>query len=129
MGAWNGPTKLGRFKAPVPRVCIGPNFFFWIDGAGELMAKQRQRVEAIKHLGVRIQQLCQRAGLSQREVERRAGLNGHLHRIVGGQIRKPYSSTIVRIARVLGVGPLTADRARIEPELEGARRVAQLRKR
>jgi transcriptional regulator with XRE-family HTH domain len=79
------------------------------------MAKQRQRAVLMENIGERILQLCSAHGLSKRDVERIAGLSRqHLHRIIVGRVRSPHSRTILRIARVLGVGPLTADRARIE---------------
>jgi len=79
------------------------------------MVKHRQRVAAMGQLGERIRQLCAARGLSIPEVERRAGLcRNQLRPIVSGRNKKPYGRTLVRIARVLGVGLLTADRARLD---------------
>jgi len=79
------------------------------------MTKQQQRAALMKNIGERILQLCSARGLSKRDVERLAGLSRqHLHRIIVGRFKPPHRRTIRRIAQVLGVGPLTADRARLE---------------
>jgi transcriptional regulator with XRE-family HTH domain len=80
-----------------------------------MMAKHRQRVVEMERVGERIQQLCAKRRLSV--VARRAGLHPtHLYQIVTGRIKKPTGQTLMRIAKVLGVGTLTAGRARLSDE-------------
>jgi transcriptional regulator with XRE-family HTH domain len=94
------------------------------------MAKHQQRVAARKEVGARIRQLCAARGLSMAEAGLLAGLcSNHLSQIVSGRNKRPTGRTLLKIARVLGVGPITTDRARIEPELEAARRGAGFWKR
>jgi transcriptional regulator with XRE-family HTH domain len=110
----------------VPEVRSGIEFFFWTDGAGELMKKHGQRTAAMRALGSRIRQLCRARNLSHAEVARRAGLcRNHLFEIMSGRIKQPYGYTLAKISGVLGVGPLTFDRVRIEPELARVRRETQ----
>lgn len=94
------------------------NFFFCTDGARVLMKKQQQRVVAMEKIGERVRQLCTERGLSLAEAERRAGLGrNRLYPIVSGR-KKPRGRTLLRIAKVLGIGPLTFDRARISAEVD-----------
>jgi transcriptional regulator with XRE-family HTH domain len=93
---------------------VGLDFFFWTDGADKLIARHHQHVGAIGLLGERIGWLCAARGLSVAQAARRAGLHPtHLSQIVSGKNKRPYGCTLLKIARVLGVGPLTADRARL----------------
>lgn len=78
------------------------------------MAKRHETV--MSQLGERIRQLSRARGISLMEIERRAGLGPNLWRILSGR-RKPHGRTLLKIGRVVGVGALTAGRARIERQL------------
>lgn len=107
--------------AAIRRICrtfsLGLNFFFWTDGANELIAKRQRQAVAMRNLGERIRRLCADRGLSMYRVSKLAGLHpNHVGQIVIGRY-KPYGWVLARIAEVLGSGTLTSDRVRFEAEL------------
>jgi transcriptional regulator with XRE-family HTH domain len=118
-----GLTSLKRIGAAFG---VGLDYFLWSDNKDELVAKER--AAAIREVGPLIRRLCEARGLSLSEVERRAGLGrrstskSHLSQIIAGR-KKPLGRTLLRIAKVLGVGPLTSRRARIERRIPRANKL------
>lgn len=78
--------------------------------------KAKRHEIAMSKLGERIRRSAAARGLSLRQIEQRAGLGPNLWRILSGR-RKPHGRTLLKIGRVVGVGALTAGRARIEGRL------------
>jgi transcriptional regulator with XRE-family HTH domain len=99
---------------------VSLDYFLWQNNADELVAKQH--AAAIREVGALIRRLCETRGLSLSEVERRAGLGprttgrSHLSQIIAGR-KKPLGRTLMRLAKVFGVGTLTSRRARLERKL------------
>jgi len=76
-----------------------------------------QRHEAaMSKLSERIRQSAAVRGLTLMEIEQRASLGPNLWRILSGRT-KPHGRTLLKIGRVVGIGALTASRARIERQL------------
>jgi transcriptional regulator with XRE-family HTH domain len=101
------------------RICdafgVGLGYFLSKENADEKASAER--AASMENVGPRIRQLCAAQGISMHEAERRARLcRNTLWPIVHGH-KKPRGRVLLRIAKVLGHGPLTFRRFELEKRI------------